>query len=93
MRFTDHRLFLIITAYELYRRSTGLDVWRRFADCKKVKQSAYALVTFTGPQGKQGVRVLATACSETLAPEEVVAEALTQAMGSITLLPAAAKTR
>ncbi len=64
----------------------------RCEDWKKVKQSAYAFVTFTSPQGKQEIRVLATAFSEALAPEEVVAEALTQAMGAITLLLAAAKT-
>ena len=64
----------------------------RCEDWKKVKQSAYAFVTFTSPQGKQEIRVLATAFSEALAPEEVVAEALTRAMGAITLLPAAAKT-
>jgi hypothetical protein len=64
----------------------------RCEDWKKVKQSAYAFVTFTSPQGKQEIRVLATAFSEALAPEEVVAEALTQAMGAIALLPAAAKT-
>jgi hypothetical protein len=64
----------------------------RCEDWKKVKQSAYAFVTFTSPDGKQEIRVLATAFSEALAPEEVVAEALTQAMGAITLLPSAAKT-
>lgn len=64
----------------------------RCEDWKKVKQSAYAFVTFTGPEGKQEIRVLASAFTETLAPEEVVAEALTKAMSSITLLPAAAKT-
>jgi len=63
----------------------------RCDDWKKVKQSAYAFVTFAGPDGKQEVRVLATVFTETLAPEEVVAEALTKAMGSITLQPATAK--
>jgi len=50
-----------------------------------------AFVAFTGPDGKQEVRVLATAFAETVAPEEVVAEALTKAMDSITLQPATAK--
>jgi hypothetical protein len=64
----------------------------RCDDWKKVDQSAYAFVTLVGPDGKQAMRVLAKAFSETLAPEEVVAEALTKAMGSITLLAATAKT-
>jgi len=32
----------------------------RYDDWRRVKQSAYAFVTFTGPGGKQGIRVLAT---------------------------------
>lgn len=63
----------------------------RCEDWKKVKQTAYAFVTFTGPDGKQELRVLASAFSETLAPEEVVAEALSKAVGAITTVPAATK--
>jgi hypothetical protein len=63
----------------------------RCEDWKKVKQSAYAFVTFAGPDGKQEVRVLATAFAETVAPEEVVAETLSKALGSITLQPATAE--
>ncbi len=64
----------------------------RCEDWKKVDQSAYAFVTLVGSDGKQSMRVLAKAFSETLAPEEVVAEALTKAMGAITLLPVPVKT-
>jgi hypothetical protein len=63
----------------------------RCEDWKKVKQTAYAFVTFTSPDGKQELRVLASAVSETLAPEEVVAEALSKAVGAITPLPASTK--
>lgn len=63
----------------------------RCEDWKKVKQTAYAFVTFTSSDGKQELRVLASAFSETLAPEEVVAEALSKAVGSIMPLPAATK--
>lgn len=64
----------------------------RCEDWKKVDQSAYAFVTLVGPDGTQAMRVLAKALSETLAPEEVVAEALTKAMSAITLQPAPVKT-
>jgi hypothetical protein len=40
----------------------------RCEDWKKVKQSAYAFATLTSTDGKQDIRVLATAFSETLAP-------------------------
>ena len=63
----------------------------RCEDWKKVTQTAYAFVTFTSPDGKQELRVLASAFSETLAPEEVVAEALSRAAGAITALPASTK--
>jgi len=63
------------------------DEWNR------VKQSAYAFVTFSGPDGKQEIRVLATAVSDTLAPEEVVVEALARALSSIELGPVSAPTK
>lgn len=63
----------------------------RCEDWKKVKQTAYAFVTFTSPDGKQELRVMASAFSETLAPEEVVAEALSKAVGAITPVPASTK--
>lgn len=65
----------------------------RCEDWKKVKQTAYAFVTFTSPDGKQELRVLASAFSETLAPEEVVAEALSKAVAAITPVPAPASTK
>ena len=64
----------------------------RCEDWKKVKQSAYAFATLTSTDGKQDIRVLATAFSETLAPEEVVAEALSKIQASIDLRAAATKT-
>lgn len=63
------------------------DEWNR------VKQSAYAFVTLSGPEGKQEIRVLATATSDTLAPEEVVVEALARALSSIELGPVLAPTK
>jgi len=60
----------------------------RCDEWNKVKQSAYAFVSLSGPEGKQDIRVLATALSDTLAPEEVVIEALTSALSSIELRPA-----
>lgn len=63
----------------------------RCEDWKKVKQSAYAFVTLTGTEGKQEIRVLASAFSETLAPEEVVAEALARAVGAIDIRQQPAK--
>lgn len=61
----------------------------RCEDWNKVKQTAYAFVSFTGPDGRQDIRVMATAVSETLAPEEVVDVALAHAIGAISI-PAAA---
>jgi hypothetical protein len=55
----------------------------RCEDWNKVKQTAYAFVSFTGPDGRQDIRVLATATAETLAPEEIVDEALVRAVGAI----------
>ena len=49
----------------------------------KVKQTAYAFVSFTGPDARQDIRVMATATSETLAPEEVIDEALSRAVRAI----------
>lgn len=63
----------------------------RCEDWKKVEQTAYGFVTFTSADGKQELRVRASAFSETLAPEEVVAEALSKAVGAITVVPAAGK--
>lgn len=64
----------------------------RCEDWKKVKQSAYAFATLTSADGKQDIRVLATAFSETLAPEEVVGEALSKIQASINVPAAATKT-
>jgi hypothetical protein len=64
----------------------------RCEDWKKVKQSAYAFATLTSTDGKQDIRVLATTFSETLAPEEVVGEALSKIQASIDVLVAATKT-
>jgi len=64
----------------------------RCEDWKKVKQSAYAFATLTGTDGKQDIRVLATAFSETLAPEEVVGEALSKIQASIDVRAEATKT-
>ena len=61
----------------------------RCEDWNKVKQTAYAFVSFTGSDGRQDIRVMVTATSETLAPEEVVDEALSRAVGAIEI-PAAA---
>ena len=55
----------------------------RCEDWKKVKQSAYAFGTLTSTDGKQDIRVLATAFSKTLAPEEVVGEAQLNIQASI----------
>jgi len=55
----------------------------RCEDWNKVKQTAYAFVSFTGPDGRQDIRVLATATAETLAPEEIVDAALARAVGAI----------
>lgn len=57
----------------------------RCEDWKKVKQSAYTFVTLTTADGKQQARVLATVFSETLAPDEVIAQALTKALAAIDL--------
>lgn len=59
----------------------------RCEDWKKVKQSAYTFVTLTTTDGKQQARVLATAFSETLAPDEVIAQALAKALAAIDLPP------
>jgi hypothetical protein len=64
----------------------------RCEDWKKVKQSAYAFATLTSSDGKQDIRVLATAFSETLAPEEVVGEALSKIQSSTDVRAAATKT-
>ncbi len=64
----------------------------RCEDWKKVKQSAYAFATLTSTDGKQDIRVLATTFSETLAPEEVVAEALSKIQASIDVRATATKT-
>lgn len=64
----------------------------RCEDWKKVKQSAYAFATLTRTDGKQDIRVLATAFSETLAPEEVVGEALAKIQASIDVRAAVTKT-
>lgn len=64
----------------------------RCEDWKKVKQSAYAFATLIGGDGKQDIRVLATAFSETLAPEEVVGEALSKIQSSIDVRAEATKT-
>jgi hypothetical protein len=61
----------------------------RCEDWNKVKQTAYAFVSFTGPDGRQDIRVLATATAETLAPEEIIDAALARAVGSIEILDAA----
>lgn len=63
----------------------------RCEDWKKVKQSAYAFATLTSTDGKQDIRVLATAFSETLAPEEVVGEALSKIQASIDVRAEATK--
>ena len=55
----------------------------RCEDWKKVKQTAYAFVTLTTAEGRQVVRVLATAIQEALAPEEVIDEALSRAMAAV----------
>lgn len=52
---------------------------------------ACAFVTLTGTEGKQEIRVLASAFSETLAPEEVVAEALARAVAAIDIRQQPAK--
>lgn len=57
----------------------------RCEDWKKVKQTAYTFVTLATADGKQQARVLATAFSETLAPDEVIAQALTKALAAIDL--------
>lgn len=64
----------------------------RCEDWKKVKQSAYAFATLTSTDAKQDMRVLATAFSETLAPEEVVGEALSKIQSSIDVRAEATKT-
>lgn len=64
----------------------------RCEDWKKVKQSAYAFATLTSTDGKQDIRVLATAFSETLAPEEVVGEAVSRIQSSIDVRAEAIKT-
>lgn len=61
----------------------------RCEDWNKVKQTAYAFVSLTGPDGRQDIRVMATATHEALAPEEVIDEALARAV-SATEIPAAA---
>lgn len=60
----------------------------RCEDWKKVKQTAYAFVTLTTTEGRQEVRVLATADQEALAPEEVIDEALTRAMAAVEVVGA-----
>ena len=60
----------------------------RCDEWNKVKQSAYAFVSLSGPEGQQDIRVLATALSDTLGPEEVVIKALTRALSSIEVQPA-----
>lgn len=62
----------------------------RCEDWKKVKQTAYAFVTLTTAEGRQEVRVLATVNLEALAPEEVIAEALSQAMAAVEVMGATA---
>lgn len=52
-------------------------------DWNKVKQTAYAFVSLTTAQGRQDIRVLATMNLETLAPEEVVDQALSRAIAAI----------
>jgi hypothetical protein len=64
----------------------------RCEDWKKVKQSAYAFATLISGDGRQDIRVLATAFSETLAPEEVVGEALSKIQSSIDVRAEATKT-
>ena len=55
----------------------------RCEDWTKVKQTAYAFITLTTAEGRQEVRVLATANLEALAPEEVIDEALSRAMAAV----------
>lgn len=55
----------------------------RCEDWNKVKQTAYAFVSLTGPDGRQDIRVLATTTAETLAPEEIIDAALARAVGAI----------
>ena len=55
----------------------------RCDDWNKVKQTAYAFVSLTTAQGRQDIRVLATVNLETLAPEEVVDQALSRAIAAI----------
>jgi hypothetical protein len=50
----------------------------RCEDWKKVKQSAYAFVTFTSPDGKQEIRVLATAFSDLISDEVQQAQVVSQ---------------
>lgn len=57
----------------------------RCEDWNKVKQTAYAFVSFTGPDSRQDIRVMATVTSETLAPEEVIDEALSRAVSAIAI--------
>lgn len=57
----------------------------RCEDWNKVKQTAYAFVAFVAPEGRQEIRVLASVTSETLAPEEVIDEALLRAISAISV--------
>lgn len=57
----------------------------RCEDWNKVKQTAYAFVTLVAPEGRQEIRVLASVTSETLAPEEVIDEALLRAVGALSI--------
>jgi hypothetical protein len=61
----------------------------RCEDWNKVKQTAYAFVSLTAPDGRQDTRVIATATQETLAPEEVIDQALARAVGAIEIPDAA----
>lgn len=65
----------------------------RCEDWKRVKQTAYTFVTLTTAEGRQEVRVLATANQEALAPEEVIDEALSRAMAAVEVSGAAAEAK
>ena len=60
----------------------------RCDDWNKVKQTAYAFVSLTTAQGRQDIRVLAVMNQETLAPEQVVDQALSRAMAAIEVIEA-----
>jgi len=65
----------------------------RCEDWNKVKQTAYAFVTLVAPEGRQEIRVLASVTSETLAPEEVIDEALMRAISAISVAEQAPPSR